>query len=113
MYLGHYPCAYPRLDMYTILVPVHRDVYDVHKSFSNSPRRNYNKYPYKKQEGIHTDALSFLQVEASGLYALLPSAGQNERVQLRTRWSVPTSFTVATESQKMSADDVLNILLRY
>ena len=57
------------------------------------------------------DAL-FLQVEASSLDAFL-FAGQDHGEQLLCRGSVATSFTIATELQEVSADDVLDILVRY
>ena len=63
------------------------------------------------QEGIRVDAL-FLQVEASSLDAFL-FAGQDHGEQLLCRGSVATSFTIATEPQEVSADDVLDILMRY
>jgi hypothetical protein len=53
----------------------------------------------------------FLEMESSGLYLLLVIAGQNDRVELGAGGAIACSLAISTISQKVSADNVLDILL--
>ena len=53
-----------------------------------------------------------LQVKSSGFYVFL-IARQYDRVEFSACRSVSCSFAVSTEAEKVTADDVFYVLLRY